>query len=62
MAHELTLRELRTDVLGLTQAKFAAQLGVSPRTLIRYEQTGAPQPVLRLAARIMNDQKKARKK
>jgi len=53
---QLTLRDLRTQVLGLTQARFAADLGVSRRTLMRYEMAGsAPTPILRLAGRIAKD-------
>jgi DNA-binding XRE family transcriptional regulator len=52
----ITLRELRKDVLGLSQDKFAALLGVSRRTVIRYEVAGnAPAPILRLAGRIAKD-------
>ena len=50
-----SLRYLRKRILGKTQAQFAADLGVSVRTYIRYEQTGAPQPVLKLANRMMQD-------
>lgn len=54
----LTLRRLRKQILGKTQIDFAADLGVSVRTYIRYEQTGAPQPILKLAARMMQDKLK----
>lgn len=58
---QLTLRELRTDVLGFTQERFAGILGVSRRTLIRYEQRGAPKPILKLAGRIAQDKPKKEK-
>lgn len=54
----ITLRSLRKQILGKTQIDFAADLGVSVRTYIRYEQTGAPQPILKLATRIMLDKLK----
>lgn len=55
---QLTLREVRKHVLGLSQTAFAAELGVSRRTLCRYEKVGAPTMALRLATRLMNDRLK----
>lgn len=54
----ITLRSLRKRILGKTQIDFAADLGVSVRTYIRYEQTGAPQPNPHLATRIMQSKLK----
>lgn len=51
----MTLKELRTEVLRLRQVDFAKMLGVSLRTYIRYEQKGAPMPVIMLANRIAQD-------
>lgn len=51
----MTLKELRTEVLRLRQIDFAEMLGVSLRTYIRYEQKGAPMPVIMLANRIAHD-------
>ncbi|WNO05999.1 helix-turn-helix transcriptional regulator [Rhodoferax mekongensis] len=48
----MTLKELRKQILKLTQAEFAEQLGVSVRTYIRYEHDGAPEPILKLAGHI----------
>jgi DNA-binding XRE family transcriptional regulator len=55
---EATLKHIRKDVLGISQVEFAALLGVSRRTYIRYEHTGAPLPVLKLANRMMHDKPK----
>ena len=57
---QLTLREVRKKILGLSQTAFAAELGVSRRTVVRYEQGAAPPMALRLATRLMNDQLKKR--
>lgn len=48
----MTLKQLRTEVLRIRQVDFAQMLGVSERTYIRYEQKGAPLPILKLAQHI----------
>jgi len=57
----LTLRDLRRQILEKTQKAFAQDLGVSIRTYIRYEQHGAPRPILLLASRIAQEHMKGKK-
>ena len=53
MKEKLTLKELRYYKLRMTQAEFAEALGVSRRTVARYESKGAPPTILKLAAHIL---------
>jgi DNA-binding XRE family transcriptional regulator len=55
MKIEITLRDMRKKILGMNQTEFAAQLGVSRRTLVRYENGDVPETALLLAERIMLD-------
>lgn len=52
-----TLRDIRTNQLRWTQAQFAQKIGVSTRTLARYEQSGRPPPT---ALRLINMMLRAR--
>lgn len=53
MKEQITLKELRYCKLRMTQAEFAEALGVSRRTVARYEATGAPPTILKLAAHLL---------
>jgi DNA-binding XRE family transcriptional regulator len=56
----MTIKQARTDLLGWTQLQMADSLGICKRTLIRYEEVGAPVPILKLATRIIKDELKSR--
>jgi len=51
----MNLREAREKHLRMTQRQLAKTIGVSERTLIRYEQNGAPEPVMQLIERMVRD-------
>ena len=53
MKTQLTLKELRRSQLRMTQTEFAEALGVSRRSVARYEATGAPASILKLAAHLL---------
>ena len=55
MKEQYTLREMRKKVMGMTQAQFAAEMGISRRTLVRFEQGTAPVATLRLAGYIAKE-------
>ncbi len=56
----MTLREIRINMLGWNQERFAEALGVCQRTLIRYEQVKTAVPILRIAAHIAHAELKTR--
>jgi len=51
----MNLREARVKHLKMTQRELAKSIGVSERTFIRYEQNGAPEPVMQLIERMVRD-------
>lgn len=53
MTKTLTLKQARKQSLRMTQTEFAKELGVSRRTLCRYEKDGAPETILKLANHIL---------
>lgn len=56
MSQSLTFKELRRNVIGWTQTRMAQEMGVTVRTIYRYETTGAPARALKLAQRIYKEQ------
>lgn len=57
---KLSIKQVRTDLLGWDQQQFADALGICKRTFCRYEKVGAPPPILKLATRITRDELKKR--
>ena len=53
MKEQLTFKEVRRIKLRMTQTEFAEALGVSRRTVARYEATGAPPSILKLTMHIL---------
>jgi DNA-binding XRE family transcriptional regulator len=57
MTKNMTLKELRKHQLGMTQEEMAKQMGVTRRTIARYESTGAPPQALKLAHFILKSRR-----
>ena len=53
MKTPLTLKEVRKGVLGWTQEQLACELGLTRRTIVRYESDGAPVRVLKAVSHIL---------
>lgn len=60
MKTPLTLKEVRKGMLGWTQEQLACELGLTRRTIVRYETDGAPVRVLKAVSHILKHSKKAR--
>jgi DNA-binding XRE family transcriptional regulator len=57
MTKAITLREMRKNLLGWTQEQMAKAMGVTRRTIVRYENVGAPKSAIHLAHFILKSQK-----
>lgn len=55
---QLTLREARKYVLKWNQDQLAKELGISRRTLVRYEQGHIPPGMFKLVQRVMHSELK----
>ncbi len=53
MKTPLTLKEVRKGMLGWTQEQLACELGLTRRTIVRYETDGAPVRVLKAVSHIL---------
>jgi DNA-binding XRE family transcriptional regulator len=53
MKTPLTLKEVRKGMLGWTQEQLACELGLTRRTIVRYEADGAPVRVLKAVSHIL---------
>lgn len=58
MKTPLTLKEVRKGMLGWTQEQLACELGLTRRTIVRYETDGAPVRVLKAVSSILRANKK----
>lgn len=62
MKTPLTLKEVRKSMLGWTQEQLACELGLTRRTIIRYETDGAPVWALKAVSHILkSNQRKVKR-
>ena len=54
----ITFKQARIELMGLTQSELSRLLGVSRRTLCRYEKSGAPPQALLLMNQLVMRQQK----
>jgi DNA-binding XRE family transcriptional regulator len=57
MTKNMTIKELRKQKLRMTQEEMGKAMGVTRRTIARYEATGAPPQALKLANFILKSRR-----